>query len=67
MRMKRSKSWDMKYNWLHDRAAQQQFNIIWDKGSRNMADYFTKHHPPSHHKIKHSDYILKGYHIIPRM
>ena len=65
MRMKRSKSWDMKYNWLRYRAAQQQFNIIWDKGSRNMADYFTKHHPPSHHKIKRSDYILKGYHIIP--
>ena len=61
MRVKRSKSWDMKYNWLRDRAAQQQFNILWDKGTRNMADYFTKHHPPTHHKIKRYDYILKGY------
>ena len=49
IRVKRSKSWDMKFNWLRDRSAQQQFNILWDKGTRNMADYFTKHHPPSHH------------------
>ena len=60
MRVKRSKSWDMKYKWLRDRSAQQQFNIKWDKGIRNMANYFTKHHPPSHHKIKRHDYILKG-------
>ena len=61
MRVKQSKSWDIKYHWLRDRAAQQQFNIMWDKGIYNLADYFTKHHPPSHHKIKRHDYILKGY------
>ena len=66
MRVKRSKSWDMKYNWLRDRTAQQQFNILWDKGTRNMADYFTKHHPPSHHKIKRSDYILKGFSLFSK-
>ena len=41
MRVKRSKSWDMKYNWMRDRMAQQQFHIKWDKGVHNMADYFT--------------------------
>ena len=61
MRVKRSKSWDMKFNWLRDRSAQRQFNILWDKGTRNMTDYFTKHHPPSHHKLKRHDYILKGF------
>ena len=61
MRVKRSKSWDMKYNWLRDRSAQQQFNILWDKGIYNLADYFTKHHPPGHHNIKRHDYILKGF------
>ena len=25
MRVKHSKSWDMKYNWLRDRSAQNQF------------------------------------------
>ena len=58
---KRSKSWDIKYNWLRDRQAQQQFEITRQKGSTNQADYFTKHHPPSHHKLKHYDYILCGY------
>ena len=58
---KRSKSWDMRYNWLRDRQAQQQFEIKWQKGATNQADYFTKHHPPSHHKLKHYNYVLKGF------
>ena len=49
----------MKYNWLRDRAAHEQFSIQWDKGIRNMADYFTKHHSPAHHKLKRHDYILR--------
>ena len=47
---KRSKSWDMKYHWLRDRQTQGQFNIYWDKGSNNHADYFTKHHPTKYHQ-----------------
>lgn len=63
MKVKRSKSWDMRYNWLRDRVAQDQFNIKWDKGAHNLADYFTKHHPPSHHKNIRSTYILQGFHM----
>ena len=63
MRVKRSKSWDMRYNWLRDRSAQNQFKIRWDKGIYNLADYFTKHHSPTHHRIKRYDYILKGFQI----
>ncbi len=61
MREKRSKSWDMKFNWLRDCQAQQQFKIKWQKGSTNQANYFTKHHPPSHHKNKRYGYILNGF------
>ena len=61
MREKRSKSWDMKYNCLRDQQAQQQFEIKWQKGATNQANFFTKHHPPSHHKLKCYDYILRGY------
>ena len=61
MRVKRSKSWDMKYNWLRDRTAQAQFHIKWDKGIYNMADYFTNHHPPSYHRHKQYKYILKNF------
>ena len=63
MRVKQSKSWDMRYNWLRDRSAQQHFKLRWDKGIYNLADYFTKHHSPNHHRIKRYDYILKGFKI----
>ena len=46
---KKSKSWDMRYHWLRDREAQQQFSVYWDRGANNHADYFTKHHPTKHH------------------
>ena len=51
----------MKYNWLRDFQAQQQFEIKWQKGATNQVDYFTKHHPPSYHKIKQYDYNSRGY------
>ena len=47
---KRSKSIDMRFFWLRDRNNQDQFNIYWNKGSENIADYFTKHHPAVHRK-----------------
>ena len=61
MRTKRSKSWDMKYHWLRDRTAQDQFEVKWEKGTTNQADYFTKHHSPRVHKMLRNDYILKGF------
>ena len=61
MKVKRSESWDMRYNWLRNRVAQEQFYIKWKEGIHNLADYFTKHHPPKHHQLKRYDYILKGY------
>jgi hypothetical protein len=64
LKAKQSKSWDMRYHWLTDRVNQRQFIIYWDKGSRNWADYFTKHFPPSYHQAIRQHYILKGYHII---
>ena len=45
----RLKSWDMRYHWLRDRQTKKEFNIYWDKGSNNHADYFTKHHPTKYH------------------
>ena len=63
MREKKSKTWDMRYNWLRDEVVKKQFKIIWDKGVNNMGDYFTKDHPPTVHKEKRKDYILAGYNI----
>jgi hypothetical protein len=50
IKQKRSRTFDRQFWWLKDRESQLQFNIIWDPGIYNLADYFTKHHPGSHHK-----------------
>ena len=59
VRMKRSKSFDMRYHWVKDRIAQGQFFLYWAKGKWNRADYFTKHHPPSHHKLMRYSYLQR--------
>ena len=46
---RRIKSLEMRLNWLKCRESQDQFRIFWDKGSHNLADYHTKHHPPEYH------------------
>ena len=55
---KRSKSWDVRYHWLTKRQANEDFNIYWDRGENNLADYHTKHHNPTHHKNVRQNYIL---------
>ena len=50
MKQRRSKAIDVRFYWLRDRTKQGQFKIYWDAGKNNIADYFTKHHPPAHHK-----------------
>jgi hypothetical protein len=57
--MKRSKAIDMRYHWLKDRIEQLHFNLYWAPGCLNMADYFTKHHPPSHHKQMRYQYLQR--------
>jgi hypothetical protein len=47
----------MIFYWIRDRVRQGQFQVYWGKGSRNRADYFTKHHPASHHKAVRSAYV----------
>jgi hypothetical protein len=40
---------DMRFWWLVDRTEQGQFRIFWAPGKLNLADYYTKKHPASHH------------------
>ena len=47
---KATKAMDMRFWWLRDREIQKQFRWMWRQGSTNLADYWTKHHPASHHK-----------------
>ena len=50
MQMKQSKAWDMQLHWLRDKPNKEIFNVFWDKGPNNGADYFTKYHPTVHHR-----------------
>jgi hypothetical protein len=45
---------DMRYHWLTDRVHQKQFDVYWQPGRENLADYHTKHHSAQHHKdVRH--------------
>ena len=57
MKIKRSKAMDMRFYWIRDRVNQGQFKVLWQRGSTNLADYFTKHHPPSHHLAMRKIYL----------
>ena len=58
MKRKMSKSWDMHYNWLRDAGVVKTLlRIWWDKGTKKLADYFTKHFPPKIHKEKRKEYM----------
>jgi hypothetical protein len=57
VKQRRSKAIDMRFYWTRDRVRQGQFHVIWQKGKLNKADYFTKHHPASHHQQIRSVYL----------
>jgi hypothetical protein len=57
VKQKRSKAIDMRFYWIRDRARPGQFHIYWRPGQLNKADYFTKHHPASHHQQIRSSYF----------
>jgi len=45
-----TKAMDMRFHWLQDPTNQKQFRFYWRPGTTNRGDYFTKHHPASHHR-----------------
>ena len=55
---RRSKSWDMRHHWLEDRIQDNTIQLIWRPGKLNRADYFTKHHAPSHHRKMRTEYLV---------
>ena len=56
---KRTKGMDMRFHWLRDREAQGQFRFHWQPGKTNLADYFTKNHPPTHHVNVRTEFLTK--------
>ena len=60
MTQRRSKAMDMRFYWLRDRAAQKQFHVHWKRGTQNLADYPSKHHPATHHKAMRPTYVANS-------
>ncbi len=54
-----TKAKDMHFHWLHDQEECSQFRIFWQPGGANLADYWTKHHPPGHHIKMRSEFLMK--------
>ena len=54
---KRTKAMDMRFHWLRDRKLRDMLRFYWQPGTMNLADYFTKHHPPAHHKHIRKEYL----------
>ena len=61
MKQNLSKAFDMRFYWVKDRIEQKQFQLFWRKGSTNMADYFTKHHPPWYHRQMRYKYLHRAF------
>ena len=47
----------MQLHWLRCRGAQGRFRFYWAKGTTNMADYHTKHHPPAYHLAHRTSHV----------
>jgi hypothetical protein len=55
-KQKQTKAIDMRFYWILDRCEQNQYKVIWQPGSSNYANYFTKHHATEHHQVMRKEY-----------
>lgn len=60
VKQRKTKSINMRFYWLQDQVNLNQFSIFWRPGIENLADYFTKHHPASHHKRMRPQFLLSN-------
>ena len=52
---------DMQFHWVPDCVAQGQLEIRWEPGDSNHADYYTKHHPTTHHMKVRPNYLHSSH------
>ena len=63
IKIQRSKAIDMRFYWVRDRVDQGHFNVYWKPGKTNLADYFTKHHTATHHKLMRPIYLHQAHYL----
>ena len=52
-----AKHMDMRYHWIQDKQIQAVFEIFWQYGIENYADYFSKHHMDIIHRHARPKYL----------
>ena len=54
----RSRAIDMRFYCVRDIVRKGPFMVYWIAGEYALEDYFTKHHPISHHQAQRSIYLV---------
>ena len=70
LKQKQSRSMDMRFYWLRDRAqlGQQQFHVHWKRGDTNLGDYSSKAgHPTKYHQKRRELYVTNNSTIITKI
>jgi hypothetical protein len=57
MKQRRSRAMDMRFYWTGHGVQQNQFHIYWPPATKNLGDYFTKHHSAAHHRMMRPIYL----------
>ena len=58
MTPKRAESYDVRFNWLKCREAQNKFDIIWRKVTLDRADYQSKCHRVKNYIENRGEYVI---------
>ncbi len=54
------KAVDMHFHWLQDQEERNQFCVFWGLGGAILADYWAKHHPPTHHVKMRLKFVMNA-------
>ena len=57
IQQRRLRSMDMRFYWVRDRVQQGRFIIYLKPDTQNRGDFYTKHHPPTHCRLRRKCYI----------
>jgi len=49
VKRQRARAMEMRFMWVGDKIAQEMYELIWQPGQENLADYQSKHHVGAHH------------------
>ena len=55
---RRSRSANMRFNYVIDMVICEKFLVYWVAGEHNLVDYFSNHHPSIHHSSNQIAYLI---------